>query len=62
MASKKQDLTDMMLRLANQMDIMAAAMLDYSRSEGDEWHIHATEAQCAASQIRQWVEVIEGEA
>ena len=58
----KSDLTDMMLRLANQMDIMTAAMLDYSQSEGDLWHVHATEAQCAAGQIRQWVEVIGGEA
>ena len=58
----KRYLTEMMLRQAKALHVMAAAMLDYSQGEGDEYHIHGIELQCAACNIESWVEVIEDEA
>ena len=52
----------MMMRQAKALHVMAEAMLDYSQGEGDEYHTHGVELQCAACKIESWVEVIEGEA
>lgn len=54
----KKTITEMMLRQADSLVVMAAAMMDYSVDEGDEWHIHAAEVIAAAEHVRQWVEMI----
>ena len=57
----KSEMTEMMRHQADSLRVMGAAMLDYSQAEGDEWHVHGVELQCAAGKIEGWVEVIGGE-
>ena len=57
----KSEMTEMMRHQADSLRVMGAAMLDYSQTEGDEWHTHGVELQGAAGKIEGWIEVIEDE-
>ena len=57
----KSEIIEMMNHQANSLRVMGAAMLDYSRAEGDDWHTHGVELQCAAGNIEAWAKIMGGE-